>query len=132
MLDLSERLVAAGLAGRVHATVIRHTAVERAHVVRGTDRPLPSVEDYANSLAVDLSGIAWFRTITLVDDVLSSGSNAMGVSVALRRAGFQGRVQVLTATHTVKADFQGTLAEALASEIVWLEGRHPRAFRDNR
>lgn len=132
MLDLSEHLVQAGLAGAACAAATRHTAVERAHLLRGTDRPLPSVMDYANSLAVDLSVAVKFPNITLIDDVLSSGSNAMGVAVALNRAGFRGRIRILTATHTVGADFEGNLAEPLASQVVWLEGRNPRAFRDNR
>jgi hypothetical protein len=85
----------------------------------------PTVEHIVASLAVDPGLLAGTTAITLIDDVVSTGTNGMGGMVALERAGFTGDIVLFSVGHTANSGTSGPFY----GEVVWLEGRHERAFR---
>ncbi len=128
MYDLAERLREAGHVRIAPAALLRTTAVAKAHRAAPDDKP--SVLEHRDSLTVDLSGMQIQHPVTLLDDVLSSGTSAMGCLLALRRAGFTGPIRLLTATHTVNSEFSGSATASARSEVVWLDDRNwRRAWR---
>lgn len=127
MFDVAMLLEEAGAVAGAGPALLRHTAVQKGHLAAGDERP--SVEAHADSISVDLGAVPQGCDITIMDDVLSSGTNAMGARLALRRAGFHGQVRVITATHTVAPYYVGGDTASAKSVIVWLEGRKDRAWR---
>ena len=120
MYDVAMRLYEAGAVCGAGPVIVRHIAVKKAHLVSSDEKP--SVKLHANSMTANLDAVPDGCEITLLDDVLTSGSTAMGAWLALSSAGFPGRVRVVTATHTVASDYEGDDAAAAESWIVWLAG----------
>lgn len=127
MFDVAMRWAEAKVVAGAGPVLVRNTAVQKSHAVSSDKRA--SVEGHAASLSVDLKMVPKNCAITILDDVVSSGTNVMGATVALRRAGFDGEVRVLTATHTVGADYGGQDVVSAKSLIVWLEEQKDRAWR---
>lgn len=123
-LDIGERFAERGFVKNARPILTRQTPIVKSHLVASSERP--SVEDVAHSLTVDRPLLEGVEAITLIDDVVSSGTNAMGAFIALRRAGFKGDVVVFAVAYTVEA---GAKAEPFFGEIVWLEGKKVRSFR---
>lgn len=122
-LDICARFAERGLVHDGRPILTRRTAIVQSHRVPPDQRP--PVAEIIESLAVDASLLAGVQAITLIDDVVTSGSNAIGALVALRRAGFRGDVVLFAAGHTANSGTKGDFF----GESVWLEGKKPRAFR---
>lgn len=127
MFDVAMRWDEAKVVAGAGPVLLRKSAVQKSHAVSSDKRA--SVETHATSVSVDLKMVPRGCAITILDDVVSSGTNVMGATVALRRGGFTGEVRVMTATHTVSADYAGRDIVSAKSLIVWLEGRKERAWR---
>lgn len=121
MYDLAVRLQAAGLARSAHPLLTRRTAVAKSHAAGRNDRT--SVLEHRDSLAVDATLLNPDLPITLLDDVLTYGTAAMGCLLALQQAGYEGDVRLLTATHTVAADYSSGATAAARSEIIWFDDK---------
>ncbi|MBI3184660.1 MAG: hypothetical protein HYZ28_21195 [Myxococcales bacterium] len=127
MFDVAMRWAEAKVVAGAGPVLVRNSAVQKSHAVSADKRA--SVETHATSLSVDLKMVPKGCAITILDDVVSSGTNVMGAMVALRRGGFTPEVRVMTATHTVGADYGGQDVVSAKSLIVWLEGQKERAWR---
>ena len=134
MLDLATDIADKGVVGGAAPIILRTVAVPRAHMVSKDQKP--SVERHIETMQIQLEELGGYigrlggdLGITLLDDVLSSGTSAMACYVALRRISFRGPITLLTAAHTVRSDYQGKLTASAKSLIVWMEGRWDRATR---
>jgi hypothetical protein len=122
-LELAQHLQLARLGTSVPA-VLRTTVIPTSHKLPSDQRP--SVEMIAASVEVQVATIQKFPSVTLIDDVVSSGSNAIGVMIALQRAGYRGAIRLFAAAHTVGND--GLPEGPFYGECIWLDHK-PRAFR---
>lgn len=121
---ISRELVRRNFARDRRILLRRATAVESSSAARSAGRTPPTVEDHIASLTVDIASLDGVIAVTLVDDVVSSGSNTMGAAQALRRAGFSGDIAVFAVAYTA----YGSQCEEFYGRIVWVEGR-PCSFR---
>ncbi len=80
------------------AAVDRMKPIPTSHKVPSEQRP--SVEEVADSVRIDFSLIRGAPNVTLIDDVVTSGTNGVGVMLAIQRAGYQGTVRLFAAAHT--------------------------------
>ena len=122
-LEIAQYLAAGGC-GTAISAVLRKTAVGTSHRLPADQRP--SVETIAASVEVDFDSLKNFDSVTLLDDVVTTGTNAVGVAVALERGGYRGHVRLFSAAHTVGKS--GGSEGNYIGECVWLTDR-PRAFR---
>lgn len=128
MYDLAQRIHMEALVCSAPPVLTRTTAIAKAHTVARDDKP--SVADHRDSLTVDLSALSHDLPVTLLDDVLTSGTSAMGCMLALRRDGFFGEVRLLTVTHTVAPDYSAGATASARSNVIWFDDRDwRRAWR---
>lgn len=127
MFDLASHLADGKSVLGTAPVLVRSAAVQKSHMADPDKRP--SVTEQADSMEVDLAAIPTGCNITLLDDVVSSGTNAMGAKLALNRAGISCQVRLLSATHTVSSTYEGSPTAAAESRVIWLEGKKDRAFR---
>ena len=121
MYDLAKQMEVEGLVAQASPSLLRRTVVPKAHSVPTVDKP--SVLDHLDSLAIDFDALSMDAPLTLLDDVVSSGTTAMACLLALRNQGFEGEVRLLTATHTVSGDYDGSPTASAHSEVVWFDDR---------
>lgn len=114
--NLAER----GFARDARPLILRATAVESSRAARSAGRKAPSVAAHIASLRVHHQLLEGVTAITIVDDMVSSGSNTMGAARALRAAGFRGDIAVLTAGYLPNGPERG----AHYGRIIWPEGNH--------
>ena len=125
MYDVAGRLQAEGLASTAQRSIMRATEVASSH---GGGKP--SVREHEASFVVDAALLSPTEPVTLLDDVLTTGTTAMGCVLALRKVGFTGEVRLLTATHTVGSDYNAGPSASARSEVVWFDDREwRRAWR---
>jgi adenine/guanine phosphoribosyltransferase-like PRPP-binding protein len=117
---LAASLVARGLGDRVVTFVDRTADVEPAHTARSEGRSPPTVQDHITSLRAVLGDLPVGVPLTLVDDIVSTGSTAMAALQVLRAAGFEGDVRLFAAAHTVNQ--RGERA-VYSGNVQWKEGR---------
>lgn len=121
---LAEAFYQQGLARDVRPLVRRTTAVESSRAARAAGRHAPSVADHVASIQVDLNQLQGITAITIVDDMVSSGSNTMGAARCLRAAGFHGDIAVFSAGFLPREGERDTHY----GRIIWPEGNRS-AFR---
>lgn len=128
MLDVAQRARGLAVVGSASPVLRRTRVLPKAHTVGRDEKP--SVLDHMNSLVVDNEALAGISSVTLLDDVLTTGTSAMGCLLALRAAGFAGKVRLLTATHTVAKDYTGGPTASARSKVIWFDDRDwRRAWR---
>lgn len=113
---ISEQFQTRGLGFSLPA-VDRVKPIATSHKVPSDQRP--SVEDVADSVRIEFLSIRAAPNVTLIDDVVTSGTNGVGVMLAIRRAGYRGTVRLFAAAHTRRE----ILAEdRFVGECTWREG----------
>ncbi len=115
---LAQALAQRKLARDARPLIRRATAVESSRAARSAGRKAPSVAEHIESLEVDDTQLEGVIAITIVDDMVSSGSNTMGAAQCLRAAGFRGDIAVFSAGYLPSA----TEREALYGRIIWPQG----------
>ena len=104
--------LAAQEGGAVKAALLRKRTLPAAHLSAPHERP--TVRDVASSLVVDRDALRGVRRITLVDDVLTSGTTAIGALLALREAGWDGPTRLFTVACTSNGDAHPTPIQGTA------------------
>lgn len=99
-LRLSAALHGAGYGKGVRVALRRH-AVVAGSTGKTSQADRVTVQQHIDSLACDLKVLARADKVTLVDDVLTSGTQLMGAMRALQLAGFAGSVMAVTAFHAL-------------------------------
>lgn len=79
------------------------------------------MREVVSSLVVDRDALRGVTRVTLVDDVLTSGTTAIGALLALREAGWHGPTRLFTVACTSDGDTHQTPIQAT---IQW-DDAHP-------
>ncbi len=108
---------AAGMSGVVVA-LRRVTELRRASECKPGNRP--TVQEHLDSLGVDVSGLRNSSGVILIDDILTRGTQLMGAMRKLRLGGFTGKIDALTAAHTVRWGIGRE--DNQRSTIIWFQG----------
>lgn len=117
--DIACRLAEQGYARDARAVILRETAVRSSKEARSAGEEAPSVAEHIASMGVDMQALRGVTAITLIDDVVSAGRNAMGAYMRLRAAGFEGDVALLAVSYT---NYTPGLREPHYGRIIWQEG----------
>lgn len=97
---VANALVQANLATHVAHALHRSVEVTKSSA-HTKQEERTTVEEHVASIAVDRRSLANAKTIMIVDDVLTSGTQLMGVMQVIERSGYAGRIFALTVGHTV-------------------------------
>ena len=117
--DICQRLQSRGWAGAAVPLLARVVAVRSSREARTAQEDPPSVVEHRDSIALDHGLLRGAAAITLVDDVVSAGRNAMGAYLRLRAEGFRGPVALFTVAHTT---YDAGVAAGYYGRVVWHEG----------
>jgi hypothetical protein len=123
--DLAQRMAARGWARDARPIVVRETAVRSSRDARSAGAAPPTVAELIGSLAIDAALLPGVTAVTLVDDVVTAGRNAVAACMRLRDVGFQGDVALLAVAHT---DHTSGDEGRFYGRLIWPEGR-PSSFR---
>ncbi|HTU63842.1 MAG TPA: hypothetical protein VMF89_35500 [Polyangiales bacterium] len=119
--DICVRLKSNGVAAAAKPLLRRATAVRSSRDARAAGEEAPSVMEHRDSMSTTRAQLQGVDAITLVDDVVSAGRNAMGAYLRLRAEGFRGPITLFAVAYTnytpgARAPYYG--------RIVWPEGSH--------
>ncbi len=117
--DIASRLAEAGYARDARPIVLRSTAVRSSKEARSAGEEPPSVGEHVESMTIDPHQLRGVTAITLVDDVVSAGRNAMGAFIKLRSMGFAGDVVLLAVSYT---NYTPGNREPHYGRVIWQEG----------
>jgi hypothetical protein len=114
-LRLCERLVEAGMGKRALVALVRETGIPSAHWANGK-AGRPTVQQHIDSMKV-VAPVASLKKVTLIDDMLTCGTQQIAALEKLRAAGFQGEAMGFTVCQTYDAFL--VKKDACVFEVTW-------------